>query len=145
MTIKIKLLSDSAILPHRATPDEAGLDVCYDGEPYTLLPYQRHLFTTNIAMQTPRGTFTKVEPRSKLANKFGIDVMGGIIDCNYRGGIGVILRNTGDKEITFKRGDAIAQLVTYKIEVEPFEVVDELDESERGTKGVNCDDLRLQR
>jgi len=142
--INIKLLTNTATVPFRDTPEEAGLDICAD-ESFTLQPNERKLVSTGVSMQTPHGTFTKIEPRSKLANKFGIQVMGGVVDSNYKGEVMVIMFNTGDKPLEVKIGDAIAQLVTYNIMIETPEVVEDLGESSRGTKGINCNDLRLRK
>ena len=141
--VKIKLLTETAQVPFRATPEEAGLDICCDLD-FTLEAGERKLISTGVSMQTPTGTFTKIEPRSKLANKFGIDVLGGVIDSNYKGEVMVILLNTGDTEISFKQGDAIAQLVTYNIVIGAPLLVEDLGESLRGSKGINCEDLRLR-
>ena len=142
--IKVKLLSNTAKTPFRETQEEAGLDICAD-ESFTLQPQERKLVSTGVSMQTPTGTFTKIEPRSKLANKFGIQIMGGVVDSNYKGEVMVIMFNTGDKPLEVKTGDAIAQLITYNIMIETPKVVEDLGESLRGAKGVNCDDLRLRK
>ena len=142
--INIKLLTTTATVPFRDTPEEAGLDICAD-ESFTLQPNERKLVKTGVSMQTPTGTFTKIEPRSKLANKFGIQIMGGVVDSNYKGEVMVIMFNTGDKPLEVEVGDAIAQLVTYNIMIETPEVVEDLGESLRGARGVNCDDLRLRK
>lgn len=141
--IKIKLLTETATIPFRDTPEEAGLDICAD-EGFTLQPSERKLVSTGISMQTPTGTFTKIEPRSKLANKYGIQILGGVLDSSYRGEVMVIMFNSGDKPLEVCVGDAIAQLITRKIIIETPMMVDELDVSERGEKGVNCSDLRLR-
>lgn len=141
--IKIKLLTETAVVPFRDTPEEAGLDICSDIS-FTLQPQERKLVSTGVAMQTPTGTFTKIEPRSKLANKYGIQILGGVVDSSYRGEVMVIMFNSGDKPLAISVGDAIAQLVTRNIIIETPVVVAELTSSERGEKGVNCSDLRLK-
>lgn len=58
-----------------------------------------------------------------------------ITKLDYRGDIGVILINHGDKTFTVNQGDRIAQLIINKVEQVEFEVVNELDNTARGAGG----------
>jgi dUTP pyrophosphatase len=91
-------------------------------------------------LEIPEGYYGRIAPRSGLALKQGIDVLGGVIDASYRGEIGVILVNTtakGDElQIThIKKGDKIAQLIIEKCHQVEWEEVKELAETDRGAGG----------
>jgi dUTP pyrophosphatase len=59
----------------------------------------------------------------------------GTIDADYRGEIGVILLNLGDRPFRVERGDRIAQLVFMQVPAVSLKVTDSLDETERGSGG----------
>lgn len=102
-----------------------------------IAPGGRALIPTGLKMAIPFGYEGMVRPRSGLALKHGITVLNtpGCVDADYRGDIGVILINHGDKVFTVNQGDRIAQLVINKIEQVEFEVVDDLDNTVRGSSG----------
>lgn len=135
MTIKAERLDSRAVLPKRAHPTDAGYDLC-SLEGYTLNPGQRALFPTGIAMEIPDGFVGLVKPRSGLAIKKGIDVLGGVIDSSYRGDITVILLNTDSKPVRIGEGERIAQLLIQPVMLMDIEEVSYLEaNSERGTGG----------
>jgi dUTP pyrophosphatase len=59
-----------------------------------------------------------------IALKHGIDVGAGVIDCDYRGLLGVLLFNFGSEDFSIRVGDRIAQLVLERIETPEVEVVE---------------------
>jgi dUTP pyrophosphatase len=82
----------------------------------------------------PEGYWIRIEARSGLGFKFGVQPHGGIIDSEYRGPAGIKLYNLTDTDYQVKSGDRIAQFVIYKrydAEVNWGEV----EESSRGEKG----------
>ena len=111
LKVNIKKLSDDAIIPTQGTRFAAGYDL-YAAEDALVNKGCRKLIKTNISMEIFPGYYGRIAPRSGLAYKNGIDVLAGVIDCDYRGDIGVILYNT-DKDIDFivKKGDRIAQII----------------------------------
>jgi dUTP pyrophosphatase len=114
-------------LPSRGAPHSAGLDLCANlmqmdvtipgwnkmSGGVFILPGERMLIKTGWSWDLPRGCdiYGRIAPRSGLANKYGIDVLAGVIDEDYQGEIGVILLNTGDEEFHINHGDRIAQLI----------------------------------
>lgn len=86
-------------------------------------------------MAIPSGYYGRVAPRSGLAVKHFIDVGAGVIDEDYRGPLGVVLFNHGQNDFAVKKGDRIAQLLLEKIATPDIEVVEDLDETERGAGG----------
>ena len=93
---------------------------------------------TGVAVAIPEGYAGFIQPRSGLALKYGVTCLNtpGQIDAGYRGELIVLLVNT-DPSSAFlvERGDRIAQLVIQKVEHVAFDVVDYLDETERGVGG----------
>jgi len=137
MEIRLKQLDKDLPLPSYAYQGDAGCDL-YSRIDLELKPGQRELVPTGIVLSIPEGYAGFVQPRSGLAAKHGISLVNtpGLIDSHYRGEIKVIVINL-DPEKTFrvKRGDKIAQLVIQKVENVKFRVVEELDETERGSGG----------
>lgn len=136
--IKIINKSDNK-LPTYETPQAAGMDIrCSITEPITLQPLERHLFPTGLFIQLPEGYEAQIRPRSGLAYKRGLTVLNtpGTIDADYRGEIGVILINLSNEPQTIEPSERIAQMVINHLgEQAIFEVVDTLDNSERGEGG----------
>lgn len=134
--LKIKKLTEDAIVPEYKTVGAAGMDVC-SIEEIELQPMQFKIVKTGLAMAIPNGYEVQVRPRSGMACKHGITVINtpGTIDEDYRGEVGVGLINLSQNPFTIEKGMRIAQLVVNKIEQPQIEVVEELDETERGQGG----------
>ena len=127
-------------LPTYAKDGDAGMDLRADLSSYglvTLRPMQRVIIPTGLYIQLPRGYEAQIRPRSGLAIKNGITVLNtpATIDPMYTGEIKVILVNLGELPFTVYDGDRIAQMVIKKFETVEFEVVDQLEETERGEGG----------
>lgn len=125
-------------LPQYATSGSAGMDLRANlDEPVMLHPGERYLFKTGLYIQLPKGYEAQIRPRSGLALKNGITVLNtpGTIDSDYTGEIGVILINHSKQAFTIYDGDRVAQMVINKVEQAEFELVDSLEESERGEGG----------
>lgn len=90
-----------AKLPTRGSASAAGYDL-YSSESATLPAGGRKLIQTGICLAIPPGHYGRVAPRSGLASKHGIDTGAGVIDEDYRGLLGVLLFNLGDKDFTSK-------------------------------------------
>lgn len=127
----VKKLVEHAIVPSRATEMAAGYDIS-SSEDAKIPSRGRVAVPTGISIALPEGTYGRVAPRSGLAYKFGIDVMAGVIDRDYRSEIFCILYNSGDHTFNIQRGDRIAQLIIEKIETPDVALVLDLDETERG-------------
>lgn len=133
----ITRLDSTLPLPRYAKSGDAGADLT-SAIDFTLAPGQRQLVPTGIAIALPHGFVALVHPRSGLAIKNGVTLVNapGTIDAGYRGEISCIVINLDPKEeVSFKKGDRIAQLVIQKVERAEFIEVTELPESERGSDG----------
>ncbi len=137
MKLRVVRLDERALLPTRAHPDDAGLDL-RALEPAMLEPGERASIGTGIALEIPPGQAGLVLPRSGLAARHGISVVNapGLIDSGYRGEIRVLLLNT-DRVVRFEvvAGARIAQLVVVAIERPLICEVPELGVSDRGAGG----------
>lgn len=135
--VLITRLDSTLPLPRYAKEGDAGADLT-SAIDFTLAPGQRQLVPTGIAIALPHGFVAMVHPRSGLAIKYGVTLVNapGTIDAGYRGEISCIVINLDPKdEVSFKKGDRIAQLVIQKVEWAEFIEVTELPESERGSAG----------
>ena len=137
--MKIKIVKNNPFnLPAYETKGSAGVDLqAFIENPIILKPMERFLVPTGLFIELPEGYEAQVRARSGLAIKHGISLVNGIgtIDSDYRGEIKVILINLGDKDFTINNGDRIAQMVFIKHEQVEFELVDDLNETERGSGG----------
>lgn len=134
LEVKIKKLHERAVIPAFSHPGDAGFDL-YSIEDYTLLPGDRALIRTGLAVELPRGYELQVRPRSGLALKKGVTVLNspGTIDSGYRGEIGIIIINHGGEIYTISKGHRAAQGVITRYETPGFIIVPSLSESERGS------------
>ena len=136
--IRVKRLNNGAglPLPAYASAGAAGMDICA-AEAITLKPGKRAAVPTGFAFAIPHGYEIQVRPRSGLALKHGITCLNtpGTIDCDYRGEVKVILANLGEEDVSFERGDRIAQLVVAAAPQAKVSEVDALDDTLRGAGG----------
>lgn len=125
-------------IPQYMSVQAAGMDLyaCVQ-EDVILKSSEIKLISTGIKIALPEGFEAQIRPRSGLAFKHGISLVNspGTIDADYRGEIKIIMINFGPKDFVIKRGERIAQMVINKIEQAQWEIVDNLDESERGIGG----------
>lgn len=136
MKVKIQIINNVAKLPNYSHEGDSGMDL-YSCMDCTILPGERKLIPTGLKIQLPHNTEAQIRPRSGLALKYGITVLNtpGTIDAGYRGEIGVILINLGDNEFDIHVGDRIAQIVFQSIKRASFEIVSDLDATNRGEGG----------
>jgi len=121
-------------LPAHQTPHSAAVDVTANIDaPITLGPLERVLVPTGLFMAIPAGYEAQIRPRSGLALKHGISLVNapGTIDADYRGEVGVIMINLSQEPYTINDGERIAQMVVARYEPVEWEVVTELNETER--------------
>ncbi|XP_030447101.1 deoxyuridine 5'-triphosphate nucleotidohydrolase [Syzygium oleosum] len=132
--LRVKKLSEKAVLPSRASPLSAGYDLSSAAE--TTVPARgKALVPTDLSIAIPEGTYARIAPRSGLTWKHSIDVGAGVIDADYRGPVGVILFNHADVDFEVKVGDRIAQLIIEKIMTPDLIEVEDLDSTLRGEGG----------
>lgn len=139
MELKIKKLDERALLPVRATPGSAGLDLhALLDEPLTLAPGDRALVPTGIAVGLPSPeTVGLVFARSGLAVKKGLALSNGVgvIDSDYTGELRVGMVNLGRESYTIQPGERIAQFVVMPVVPVDVRQVESLKETMRGAGG----------
>ena len=132
--LKIKKLRENARVPFRATAGSAGMDLyaCID-EAITIAPHEIKLIPTGIATEYVAYLYA----RSGLAIKHGIAPANcvGVIDSDYRGEVCVGLINQTTEPFVIEPNERIAQMVISPVILPEIEVMDELDDTDRGAGG----------
>lgn len=135
----VKIVNESNNpLPEYSTEMSAGMDLrAYLNEPVVIKPLGRKLIPTGLYIELPKGCEAQIRPRSGLAIKKGITVLNtpGTIDADYRGEIRVILVNLSNEDFVVKSGERICQMVIASHETVEWNLVEVLNETERGTGG----------
>ena len=135
----VRIVNKSSFdLPEYATVASSGLDLRANiDEDIVLKPLERVLVPTGLFISIPEGYEAQIRPRSGLAFKHGITVLNtpGTIDADYRGEIKVILVNLSNQDFTIVKGERICQMVFAKVEQIEWQVVDNLDDTDRGEGG----------
>ena len=140
MVVNLKKLHQDAKLPTCGTCGSAGYDLyaCLGGyDECRIEPGQTYKVHTGISIAIPDGYFGAIFARSGLATKKGLRPANcvGVVDSDYRGELIVALHNDTDEAQCFYNGDRIAQLVIIPYAKADFVVVDNLDETMRGSGG----------
>lgn len=139
--VKIKKLHTDAVIPTKATPQSACYDV-YAPCDFTVCP-GRSVLPLGLAIELPTGFAAEIRPRSGYSSKgfagtladteyrFNADILHGVIDSDYRGGIGAIIISHELRTFVIKKGQRIAQMLIVKTESVDFENIEELTETQR--------------
>lgn len=125
-------------LPEYKSALAAGLDLqAVLEEPLELHPLERALVPTGLYIALPPEHEAQIRPRSGLAYKQGITCLNtpGTIDADYRGEIKVLLVNVSNQAVTLQHGERIAQLVVARHERVQWQVVENLQDTDRGAGG----------
>ncbi|MED4581329.1 dUTP diphosphatase [Brevibacillus choshinensis] len=166
--VKIKKLHPDAVIPQYARAMDAGFDLVAL-EDVIIAPGQSAKVPTGLAFALPEGFELQVRPRSGISAKTKLRLSNapGTVDAGYRGEVCVLVDNiripsqertnlcldASEKETTveqvvdtnsylIKKGDRIAQGVIAIVPIAQFEVVDELDETERGAGGFGSSGIK---
>jgi dUTP pyrophosphatase len=141
--IKIKRISEDAVIPRYAHRGDAGMDL-YSIEDKVINPGETALIRTGIQIELPEFTEAQIRPRSGLALKHSVTVLNspGTIDEGYRGEICIILINHGREIFKVEKRMRIAQMVIASfIHANIIESM-ELNTSERAEKGFGSSGLK---
>ena len=140
--IKVKRLTETAILPKFATEGSACADM-YSDEDVTIYPNEIYIVPTGLAVELPKGYELQVRCRSGFGfKKITLGNGVGTVDMDYRGDVGVIVFNQSDSPIHIKKGDRIAQAAIREVPEVVFIEVNELSDTERGTGGFGSTGVR---
>ncbi len=138
IAVKISRLRPEARLPCYMTAAAAGMDLYVTLDEEVILAAGKQVMVpTGIAIALPPGFEAQVRPRSGLAAKYGVTLVNtpGTIDADYRGEISVILINHGSEDFVIKDGERIAQMIVAPVSRCQWNLVDKLDETDRGSGG----------
>lgn len=139
VNLRIRRVAGSDVSePAYQTEGSAGADLSAAlAGPVTIEPGHRALVPTGFSLAIPRGFEGQIRPRSGLALRHGVTVLNapGTVDSDYRGEVKVLLVNLGHEAFVVRPGDRIAQLIVAPVVRARFEVVEQLDDTDRGAGG----------
>lgn len=139
-TIRIKRLSEDALLPVRATDGAACFDLYVPKD--TPVSKGRNIIPLDFAIELPEGTYADIRPRSGFSAKGVEDITGcrrdadvllGTIDCDYRGNVGVIIRS--EDYFVVSKGTRIAQMLISEYRQCELVEVEDLSSTDRQSGG----------
>lgn len=138
--MRIKKLKENAIVPTRGSRFSAGYDLyaCLDEKEVEIPAHTTYMVDIGWAMEIRKGHFGAIFARSGIASKQGLRPANcvGVIDSDYRGPVKVALHNDSNDVQIITNGERIAQLIIMDYSfVSEFEVVDELEDTDRGEGG----------
>lgn len=138
--MKIKRLSEYAVIPTQGTQFSAGYDLYFAApkeETITIPPNENRMIPTGWAFKIPKGGFGAIFARSGLAKKQSLRPANcvGVIDADYRGEVMVCLHNDSNLPQIVHGQERIAQLILIQHEPLTFKEVDELDPTDRSSGG----------
>lgn len=139
MQLKIKKLSDKAVMPVRAHLTDAGFDLTATSITTNINECGQLMlvYHTDIAIEIPEGHVGLLFPRSSVYKKSLAQTNSvGVIDSGYRGEIMVVFKTTTDViPAVYKEGERFAQLVIVPIPTLDLVEVETLSEGDRDTDG----------
>ena len=141
--LKYKKLHEDAKAPIRGSQFASGFDLS-SIEDADIPPGKSAILGTGLAMEIKNGCVGLIWPRSKLGAKKQIQVLAGVVDSDYRGEVMIALLNSGDKTLEVRKGDKIAQMLIQVSFIGVSIECDQLSNAERGSKGINCDEMRIR-
>ena len=142
LEVRVKKLTDTATIPTKANPHDAGYDL-YSDENVICRTGETILVSTGIAIEIPDCYAGLIWYRSSLGTK-GIHRFAGVVDSGYRGEVRVCLSNLAyglhkwpffHLPYSIEKGERIAQLIIQEVPSVELKEVDSLSSSVRGEGG----------
>lgn len=146
LDVKVKILSPNAVVPKYAHATDTGFDL-YTSEDLVLDPKCTGIAKTGLAFELPEGWGIMLRNRSGITVKgcpaitlyssknVPVTVYIGTLDEDYRGEIGIMVRNDSEQSILIPAGTKLAQGVLEKVYQATFTLVEELSNTTRGQGG----------
>lgn len=132
--MKFKLFIDGMKIPAKAHTPDVGFDI-FMPEAFSIAPFETKTISLGLGVAIPEGFAGMLVPRSSVAAK-GLVIQTSIIDPAYTGEIHLIVTNCSTKEQHVEAGMRLCSLVAYSVLNPYVEIVDELEPSVRGDKGL---------
>ena len=130
-------LSEKAITPRQATPGSVGYDL-FTPIDFQIQPKEQKTVFIDLAIAPPEGYYTQLMSKSGLTVLYRLEVKAGVIDPDYTGNIGVVLKNNSEQPIERLVGEQIAQLLFIKVATPTLVQVTSLAKTERGEYGFGA-------
>ena len=118
MIIEYAKVREDVVVPMRANPSDAGLDVFYNppaGSPRIIDPGFSERLQTGLRFGVPHGYMLQVMNRSSVAAKKDLVVGAHVVDSGYDGEVFIDLHNVGNMSQVIEPGDKIAQVVLIPV------------------------------
>lgn len=131
--MKIILFKD-IIMPKKAHLDDSGIDV-FIPETFELLPFETKVIGLGFGIEVPEGYTGMFVPRSSAAKR-GLIIQTSLIDRGYTGEVHLIITNCSQNIIKIEQGQRVSSLLIYPILNPSFEIVTELEQTERSSNGL---------
>lgn len=155
LIVDVKKLREDAIVPEFAHSTDSGFDV-FSCEETFIAAHKKGLVKTGIALGLPKGWGVVIRNKSGVTlygvpikttidiedgRKADVTIFIGTIDTNYRGEIGIMIKNEEDFDITIPKHIKLAQGVLERVYQCHFNVVNDLEETDRGEGGFGSTGL----
>ena len=125
------------ISPHQATPGSVGYDL-FTPVDFLIQPKEQKTVFIDLAVTPPEGYYTQLMSKSGFTVLYELEVKAGVIDPDFTGNIGVVLKNNSDQLIEHVAGEQIAQLLFIKVATSILVQVTSLFKKERGEYGFGA-------
>ena len=130
-------LSEKAVSPHQATPGLVGYDL-FTPVDFQIQPKEQKTVFIDLTIAPPEGCYAQLMSKSGLTILYELEVKAGVIDPDFTGNIGVVLKNNSDQPIECLVGEHIAQLLFIKVATPTLIQVTSLAKTERGEYGFGA-------
>ena len=105
---------------------------------FQLQPKEQKTVFIDLAIVPPEGYYAQLMSKSGLTVLYELEVKAGVIDPDFTGNVGVVLKNNSDQLIERLAGEQIAQLLFIKVATPTLIQVTSLAKTERGTHQLTC-------
>ena len=130
-------LSEKAISPHQATPGSVGYDL-FTPVDFQIQPKEQQTVFIDLAITPPEGYYAQLMSKSGLTVLYELEVKAGVINPDFTGNIGVVLKNNSDQPVECLAGEQIAQLLFIKVATPILVQPTSLAKTERGEYGFGA-------
>ena len=134
-------LTEKAITPHRVTAGSVGYDLFMPID-FEIQSQEQKIIFTDLAVSVPEGHYAQLMSKSDLTFSYELEVKAGVIDPDFTGNIGVVLKNNSSRSIKCASGDSIAQLLFIKIATPILVQVPVLAKTQHGEYGFGSHTTR---
>jgi dUTP pyrophosphatase len=134
--MRIKALCNNFNMPTKSTTGAGAFDI-YMPDAGSVCYNQSRSINLGFSAEVPQGHVALLLPRSSSGAKYGLELNNtcGVIDSDYRGEWKAVLRTKSPTTFSWDEDERVLQFLVVPIAQVTLTLVDELDESDRGTGG----------